>query len=124
VVPGVVAAAQFHETEIIASRRRALYGNPSHNPHSSVNVKPKAQSPKPRDLGHGTAGAPRYALPVPSPKDAQTNVYGSVVATVRPGGEIKFEFKKIDESAIPPAVTARYGKELVKWCFDKNSLVP
>ena len=72
----------------------------------------------------GTAGAPRYALPVPSPKDAQTNVYGSLLATVRPGGEIKFEFKKIDESAIPPAVTARYGKELVKWCFDKNSIVP
>jgi hypothetical protein len=72
----------------------------------------------------GTAGATRYVLPVPSPKESRTNVYGSLLGTVRPGGEIKFEFKKLDESDVPAAVTARYGKALVKWCFDKNSVVP
>ena len=72
----------------------------------------------------GTAGAVRYPLPIPSPKTAKTNVYGSVVATVRPGGEIKFEFKKIDEGDTPPAVTARYGKEFVHWCFASNTAVP
>jgi hypothetical protein len=46
-----------------------------------------------------------------------------VVATVRPDGEIKFDFKKIDEGDTPAAVTARYGKEFVKWCFVNNSEV-
>jgi hypothetical protein len=72
----------------------------------------------------GTAGAVRYPLPIPSPKASRTNVYGSLVATVRPGGEIKFEFKKIDEADTPPAVLARYGKEFVHWCFVNNTAVP
>ena len=72
----------------------------------------------------GTAGAVRYPVPIPSPKVAKTNVYGSLVATVHAGGEIKFEFKKIDEADTPPAVTARYGKEFVHWCFVNNTAVP
>ena len=71
----------------------------------------------------GTAGAVRYALPTPSPKVAMTNVYGSLLATVRPGGEIRFEFKKINEGDIPSAVTKRYGKAFVHWCFANNTNV-
>ena len=42
----------------------------------------------------GTAGAQRYRLPVPSPKVATTNVYGSLLGTVAPDGEIKFDSRR------------------------------
>jgi hypothetical protein len=71
----------------------------------------------------GTAGAVRYDLPKPSPKVAMTNVYGSLLATVLPDGEIRFEFKKVNESDIPSAVTKRYGQDFVHWCFANNTQV-
>ena len=71
----------------------------------------------------GTAGAVRYALPKPSPKVAMTNVYGSLLATVLPGGEIRFRFQRINEWNIPSAVTKRYGKTFVHWCFASNTEV-
>jgi hypothetical protein len=73
----------------------------------------------------GTAGAVRYPLP-PGKGDAKIameNVYGSLLGTVRPDGEIKFEFQKLEESDIPASVTSRYGKEFVHWCFAQNSRV-
>jgi hypothetical protein len=69
----------------------------------------------------GTAGAHRYALPIPSPKGSMTNVYGSLVGTVQPNGEIKFEFHKISETNTPAAVVTRYGAEFVHWCFTDNT---
>jgi hypothetical protein len=71
----------------------------------------------------GTAGAVRYALP-PNSSDAHgalINVYGSLLATVQPSGEINFEFEKVAESDVPEAVTSRYGKDFVHWCFAENS---
>jgi hypothetical protein len=71
----------------------------------------------------GTAGAVRYALP-PNSSDAHgalLNVYGSLVGTVQPGGEISFEFDKLSETDIPEQVTARYGHDFVHWCFAENS---
>jgi Calcineurin-like phosphoesterase len=71
----------------------------------------------------GTAGAVRYPLPEHS-ADAQaamTNVYGSLLGTVRPGGEIHFEFQKLSESAVPASVTSRYGRDFVHWCFAENT---
>jgi hypothetical protein len=71
----------------------------------------------------GTAGAVRYPLP-PGSSDARgalANVYGSLLATVQPGGEINFEFEKLAETDIPEAVTSRYGKDFVHWCFAENS---
>jgi hypothetical protein len=71
----------------------------------------------------GTAGAVRYALP-PGSSDAHgalTNVYGSVLATVQPNGEISFEFEKLEETDIPASVTSRYGKDFVHWCFAENT---
>ncbi len=73
----------------------------------------------------GTAGAVRYALP-PGTADAHgaiTNVYGSVLGTVHPNGEISFEFEKLDESDIPAGVVSRYGKDFVDWCFAENTQV-
>ena len=74
----------------------------------------------------GTAGAARYALP-PGSSDARgalTNVYGSLLATVRPGGEISFKFEKLEEKDLPGSVTSRYGKDFVRWCFAENTLAP
>jgi hypothetical protein len=72
----------------------------------------------------GTAGAVRYPLP-PGSSDANgalANVYGSLLATVQPGGEINFEFKQLSESDIPADVTSRYGNDFVHWCFAENTL--
>ena len=71
----------------------------------------------------GTAGARRVPLP-PNSADARTalvNVYGSLLGTVQPNGEINFEFEKLEEKDVPPAVTGRYGKEFVHWCFAENT---
>ena len=71
----------------------------------------------------GTAGAVRYALP-PNTSDAHgalVNVYGSLVGTVQPSGEISFEFAQLAEADIPEQVTARYGHDFVHWCFAENS---
>jgi len=71
----------------------------------------------------GTAGAVRYALPEPhtDAKAAMTNVYGSLLATVSPDGEIRFEFQKLEETNIPAPVMAKYGKDFVHWCFVENT---
>ncbi|HEV2521791.1 MAG TPA: hypothetical protein VGT24_05360 [Candidatus Acidoferrales bacterium] len=71
----------------------------------------------------GTAGAQRYALP-PNTSDAHgaaTNVYGSLLGTVQPNGEISFEFEQLQEKDVPESVTARYGKDFVHWCFAENT---
>jgi hypothetical protein len=71
----------------------------------------------------GTAGAVRYPLP-PNASDAHgalVNVYGALLGTVHPGGEISFEFEQLEEKDVPAAVTSRYGKDFVHWCFAENS---
>jgi len=71
----------------------------------------------------GTAGAVRYKLPehASDARQAMTNVYGSLLGTVSPNGEIRFAFQKLVETDIPAAVTARYGKDFVHWCFEENT---
>jgi hypothetical protein len=69
----------------------------------------------------GTSGAMRYPLPTPSPPVAMTNVYGSLLGTVKPSGEITFEFQQVNEPDIPPAVLDEYGREFVHWCFAENT---
>jgi hypothetical protein len=71
----------------------------------------------------GTAGAIRYPLP-PNSKDAdaaETNVYGYLLATVQPDGQIRFTFEKLAPSDIPAAVTQRFTPDFVDWCFEQNS---
>lgn len=72
----------------------------------------------------GTAGAVRYALPPPQTEAqaAETNVYGYLRATVKPGGEIDFTFRKLNESDIPAPVVEKYKQDFVHWCFEKNSI--
>jgi hypothetical protein len=72
----------------------------------------------------GTAGAQRYALP-PSAQEAaaaETKVYGYLLGTVNADGEIRFEFRRVNEADIPIAVKSRYTPEFVHWCFADNTL--
>jgi hypothetical protein len=71
----------------------------------------------------GTAGAFRYALP-PNKTEAtvaETNVYGYLLGTVKPDGEINFQFRKLEESDVPSSIMNEYKQEFVHWCFEKNS---
>jgi len=71
----------------------------------------------------GTAGAVRYALPPEktNAKAAETNVYGFLLGTVEPDGEIHFAYQKLSPSDVPASVTERYTPEFVGWCFNENS---
>jgi len=71
----------------------------------------------------GTAGAVRYALPESSnqAKDARTKVYGYLLGTVDPSGEIRFDFHEIKLSDVPSTVVDRFKPDFVDWCFEKNT---
>ena len=71
----------------------------------------------------GTAGAVRYPLPPhvdPGP-GAQRDVYGYLLATVEPNGEIHFDFKEVKETDVPGWVRKRYSSAFPAWCFAHNS---
>src|SRR5262249_22123510 len=74
----------------------------------------------------GTAGAQRYPLPldVHDAREAKTNVYGYLLATVNPdgapSGTIKFKFEEIKEDEIPDDVIQRFTKATVDECFAGN----
>jgi hypothetical protein len=78
----------------------------------------------------GTAGAVRYRLPENPPRQARTDVYGYLLATVNAGGKrgaIKFEFKQIHnrkdegEDFIPDNVKQMFSREANQYCLDGNS---
>jgi hypothetical protein len=73
----------------------------------------------------GTAGAVRYALPARAAdaSDARTNVYGYLLGTVSPDREVRFTFQPVQVADVPAAVSARYGDEFVRWCFEQNTNV-
>jgi hypothetical protein len=77
----------------------------------------------------GTAGAQRYPLPPAKDdaKQAKTNVYGYLMATVNPPGEspgtIKFKFEELKEDSIPADVIQRFTKSFVHECFAGNRKV-
>jgi hypothetical protein len=74
----------------------------------------------------GTAGAQRYPLPPAAgdAKEAKTNVYGYLLASVNPSGDppgtIKFKFEEIKEGAIPDDVVQHFTKTSVHECFVGN----
>jgi hypothetical protein len=71
----------------------------------------------------GTAGAVRYPLPEnwKDAKAAETNVYGFLIGTVAPSGEIHFDFHRVEEKDIPAPVVTRFTPQFVHWCFAENS---
>ncbi len=71
----------------------------------------------------GTAGAVRYKLPpgAAQAKEAKTNVYGYLIATVEARGAIRFDFKEISESDLPAETGRLMSPEFVHECFAGNS---
>lgn len=72
----------------------------------------------------GTAGAERYPLPkeAASVPAAETNVYGFLLGVVNPKGDIRFTFRRVNESDIPASVVQHYTPDFVHWCFAENSV--
>ena len=70
----------------------------------------------------GTAGAVRYRLPAEAgPKQhAMTDVYGYLLATAKPDGEITFEFKKLSVEDLIAANQGKYPEPLIRWCEAEN----
>ncbi len=70
----------------------------------------------------GSAGAVRYALPTDhaGATAAETHVYGFLLGTAKPSGEIDFAFHKINESDVPAYVVDKYKQDFVHWCFAEN----
>jgi hypothetical protein len=70
----------------------------------------------------GTAGAVRYRLPanLGGAKLARTDVYGYVLGTVQPDGQVRFVFKELTRDHVPPEVVERYGGKQVRLCFEEN----
>ncbi len=53
-------------------------------------------------------------------KQARTDEYGYLLATVDPNGEIQFVFKEIKPVNIPDQTIERYGNRQLQACFDEN----
>jgi hypothetical protein len=70
----------------------------------------------------GTAGAFNYKLPDTSrlADAAMTGVYGYLLATVQPSGEIKFEFRETKESDVATEARSKFGQQLMDYCFKDN----
>ena len=70
----------------------------------------------------GTAGAYNYKLPedYKEADAAATDIYGYLIANVEPNGEIKFVFQEVKESDVTPEARAKFGPELMKYCFQEN----
>ena len=75
----------------------------------------------------GAAGAVRYPLPLDSSQAAlaRTHVYGYLLGTVNTRTHnqdpIHFEFHEVTESTVPSDVAARFGGDLIHFCYLENS---
>jgi hypothetical protein len=70
----------------------------------------------------GTAGAYRYKLPETAKQAdaAMTGIYGYLLGTVQPNGEIKFDFREVKESDVTAEARAKFGPALMNYCFQEN----
>jgi hypothetical protein len=70
----------------------------------------------------GTAGAQRYKLPPEATpaQHAQTNVYGYMIATVTPDGEVSFEFQTLSLDDLRAINGSAYPDPLIRWCYENN----
>jgi hypothetical protein len=70
----------------------------------------------------GSAGAVWYLLPADHAVStvAMTNVYGYLLATVAPDGNITFEVRQVKEPDVPDSVVKEFTKPQVDWCFTQN----
>ena len=70
----------------------------------------------------GTAGAPRYKLPsgATPAQHAQTDVYGYLIGTVAPDGEVSFDFHRLSLDEIRAVSGKSYPEQLIRWCYEYN----
>ncbi len=70
----------------------------------------------------GTAGAQRYKLPAETTpaQHTQPNVYGYMIATVTPAGEVSFEFERFSLDDLRAANGTAYPDPLIRWCYENN----
>jgi hypothetical protein len=70
----------------------------------------------------GTAGAPRYKLPAETTpaQNAETNVYGYMIATVGADGAVSFEFQRLSIDDLRAANGSAYPEALIRWCYENN----
>ena len=108
-----------------AKTKKPVYVLASHSHFLMENVYNDACHAKPDSVLPGwivgTAGAVRYRLPADTSgaRQARTDVYGYLLATVKPDGTIQFAFKEIKPEDIPAQVVDRYGKQ-AQACFTEN----
>ena len=106
--------------------KKRVYVLASHSHFLIEDVYNDACHPRPETLLPGwivgTAGAVRYRLPsnLEGAKQAKTDVYGFLLGTVQPNGEIDFSFKEVKQSDIPARVLERYGNKQAQACFEEN----
>jgi Calcineurin-like phosphoesterase len=68
----------------------------------------------------GTAGAVRYRLPPGATAGAKTDVYGYLLGTVKPDGEISFAFQELGQHQLPRRAAEGFTPETVNFCFSQN----
>jgi hypothetical protein len=70
----------------------------------------------------GTAGALRYKLPPETTpaQHAQTNVYGYMISTVSPDGDVSFEFRRLSIEDLRAVNGSAYPEPLINWCYENN----
>lgn len=70
----------------------------------------------------GTAGAIRYKLPPETTpaQHAETNVYGYMIATVEPGGEVSFQVERLSLEDLRSVNGTAYPDALIRWCYEQN----
>jgi hypothetical protein len=119
---GCDAGRHVYNTLLSIQKRKPVYVLASHS-HFYMNGIFNNHPPEQRLPGWivGTAGAVRYPLPLNSPAESATDVYGYLLGTVDKTGKINFEFQKLSESDVPESVRQRYPEWLVPWCFAHNS---
>ncbi len=70
----------------------------------------------------GAAGAQRYKLPPETTptQHAETNVYGYMIGTVRPDGDLSFQFERLSLDDLRAASGKAYPEPLISWCYENN----
>jgi len=106
--------------------KKHVYVLASHSHFFAEDVYNDACHPTPETLLPGwivgTAGAVRYRLPANlfGAKNAHTDVYGYLLGTVQPNGEVRFLFREVLQKDISAGVSERYGSKQVTACFEGN----
>ena len=70
----------------------------------------------------GTAGAFRYKLPAEAAQASDKAEFksGYLLGTVHSDGTVDFQFREMKQEDVPQQTQAKYGADLVRYCFIEN----